>query len=149
MRLNVDEVCVTTAIADCDVNWQAHSVDGETRCYKNFGFNTADQAVSICTSEEAQLLNPRNAKELEDLNDLLGNKLNTNTWVMLNGTDAENEGTWTTFSGEPINFFKWYGNEPNGNEDENCMFLSPEYGMIDRNCFANTDVICQKSKLLN
>ena len=146
MRLNVNKVCITTAIADCDVNWQAHSVDGETRCYKNFGFNTADQAASICISEEAQLLNPRNAKELEDLNDLLGNKLNTIRWVMLDGTDAENEGTWTTFSGEPKNFFKWSANEPNGG---NCIFLKPELGMIDHICTLQTEVVCEKSKLLN
>ncbi|OPL33650.1 hypothetical protein AM593_00419, partial [Mytilus galloprovincialis] len=67
-----------------------------------------------------------------------------NAW--LGATDCDSDKWIWVLNFEPVKYFKWHGNEPNGASGENCLEMYPNSGggWNDKPCKTSLDFICKK-----
>jgi len=53
-------------------------------------------------------------------------ELGSRNEVLVDGTDAAQEGVWLTYAGKVMTYLGWTGGEPNNGRDGNCMMLLGE-----------------------
>ena len=70
---------------------------------------------------------------------------NTNRWVMIDGTDAAQEGIWLDANGSGLQVVTWALGEPNGGTSENCLYIAEPLGsyFADLGCTGN--ILCKIS----
>lgn len=83
---------------------------------------TIDEAKAQALSENAYVVSINDKSEEKWLSGIYGN---TRYWIGL--SDAENEGTWKWFSGEPVEYTNWEAYEPEGGNTETKDYVMTGY----------------------
>ena len=90
--------------------------------YKLTYTQTIDEAITQATSEDAYVVSINDKAEEKWLSSVYGN---SRYWIGL--SDAEKEGTWKWFSGEPIEYTNWEAYEPEGGNTETKDYVMTGY----------------------
>ncbi len=90
--------------------------------YKLTYTQTIDEAIAQASSENAYVVSINDKAEEKWLSGIYGN---SRYWIGL--SDAEKEGTWKWFSGEPIEYTNWEAYEPEGGNTETKDYVMTGY----------------------
>lgn len=93
-----------------------------THAYKLTYKQTINQAITQASSEDAYVVAINDEAEENWLSSIYGN---SRYWIGL--SDAEEEGTWKWFSGEPVEYTNWEAYEPEGGNTETKDYVMTGY----------------------
>ena len=83
-------------------------------------------ATAACRDLNQQLVTPLNEAE----NTALSYIAYSSSWLGISDKATENE--WLTADGSKVNYFNWYGGEPNNGFDNNCAYTRNDSQLIQK-----------------
>ncbi|VDI34181.1 C-type lectin superfamily 17 member A, partial [Mytilus galloprovincialis] len=133
----------------CPAGWNSFGL----KCYKiSHQPLTFWNASEYCNNQNADVIMPRTAEEVNTMQTLVGQINSTKSWhgIWIGLTDIESEGTWFWNDGTKLNstneLWNTETNEPNGFRTENCAIghkWTENYKWTDVSCNADNRVVCQ------
>ncbi|CAG2189607.1 unnamed protein product [Mytilus edulis] len=102
------------------------------------------EAERFCRSKGSSLVNIKDDNENNWVMSKFKEAKVNNAW--LGATDCDSDKWIWVLNFEPVKYFKWDGNEPNGGSGENCLEMYPNSGggWNDKPCKIPLDFICKK-----
>ncbi|MEK6607434.1 MAG: CotH kinase family protein [Myxococcota bacterium] len=103
---------------------------------------TWPDALAQCAALGGRLATPRNDAEEAFVADLALGRSAENWWLGIN--DIAQEGAWVESEGDPIAYFAWAPDRPNGTTDQNCVVLDAKLGgWNDKACGEAHPAVCR------
>lgn len=111
-------------------------------CYKMHSSAKWDVAVLKCLDLNSKLVDIESNDENAFVGNFVASAGFSKVWIGLSDQQQEDSFVWT--DGTHANFTSWEGSEPNGDANENCVFIRPSSMWVDSMCSRSYRFICEK-----